>query len=118
MVGEELSTFDFAQLGVEVNRWATRNFGADRPSNSILLGVMEELGELSHAYLKREQGIRTTEDHDAAIVDAVADIVIYLADFCAVEGIDLQHAVEETWGKVKLRDWKKNPEGPDADEGV
>lgn len=114
-VGEiTLGVLNWRRLQTEVGLWATRNFGNDRDGKSILLGVMEEVGELSHAYLKREQGIRTNENHDANIEDAVADIVIYLADFCAVEGLDFQDAVEGTWAKVRLRDWKAHPEKGEA----
>jgi len=96
--------------------WVAHNFGTDRPAWHPLLGVQEEVGELSHAFLKRAQGIRVNEDHDAAIKDAVADIVIYLLDFCTAEGIDLQSVLAETWAQVKARDWKVAPESGVSDE--
>jgi NTP pyrophosphatase (non-canonical NTP hydrolase) len=71
-----------------------------------LLGIMEEIGELSHHYLKRAQGIRMSEDHEEGIKDAVADIVIFLMDFCSANDIDLQSAIEDVWAVVKKRDWK------------
>jgi len=93
----------------EVEEWSRKNFG-NQPSHLPLLGAVEEIGELAHAHLKAEQNIRTNEDHSAAKIDAVADAVIYLADYCAREHIDMQSAVTRTWGKVRQRDWKKNPE--------
>jgi len=93
-------------LQVELKPWVEHNFGS-RPSWQPLLGIQEEVGELSHAYLKRAQGIRTEENHTENIKDAVADILIYLADFCNAEGIDLQHELNETWSRVSKRDWKK-----------
>jgi NTP pyrophosphatase (non-canonical NTP hydrolase) len=72
------------------------------------VGVQEEVGELAHAFLKAHQGIRTSEDHAAAERDAVADIVVYLADFCNAREIDFQATLEETWAKVRQRDWKKD----------
>jgi hypothetical protein len=45
-------------------------------------------------------------------VDAIGDIVIYLADYCEREGISLSAAVEKTWETVMQRDWKKNAMGP------
>lgn len=72
---------------------------------------MEELGELCHAHLKREQGIRTSEDHRAKQIDAVADVIIYLCDYCALEGIDMETAVLSTWETVSKRDWKADPSG-------
>ena len=78
-----------------------------------LLGVCEEAGELCHAHLKAEQGIRGTQDeHLEAKKDAIGDIVIYLADYCSQQGIDLERSIENTWAKVKQRDWKQNPGGP------
>lgn len=67
-------------IQAEVAAWSQKNFG-DQPAWRPLLGIGEELGELNHAYLKREQGIRQDEDHDAAMRDAVGDIVIFLCDF-------------------------------------
>jgi len=97
------------KLQDEQRPWVAYNFG-DRPSWMPLLGVVEELGELAHAYLKRAQGIRTSENHTENAKDAVADIVIFLADYCSAEGFDLEAIVQETWDKVKQRDWKKNPD--------
>ena len=102
------SPLTLSRLQAEQAPWVLHNFGK-RPSYWPLLGAVEELGELAHAHLKAEQGIRTTEDHAANKIDAVADVVIYLADYCTAEGIDLQAAVEKTWEEVKLRDWKKSP---------
>lgn len=91
----------------EVSKWADHNFGDKRDP---FLGVVEEVGELSHAILKRKQGIRgTKEEHEEAIIDAVGDIVIFLADFCATQKIDFALSVALTWDKVKKRDWKKYP---------
>ncbi|KKL69661.1 hypothetical protein LCGC14_2112650, partial [marine sediment metagenome] len=103
-------TFTLRQLQEEQRPWVQHNFG-DRPDWMPLLGVMEELGELAHAHIKQAQGIRTREDHDANGQDAVADVVIFLADYCSARGWDLHDCVERTWAKVKQRDWKADPEG-------
>ena len=93
----------------EVSAWSRSNFG-DGESVDPLLGLAEEVGELCHAFLKRKQGIRgTPAEHQSAIVDAIGDITIYLADFCRREGLFLDEIVEHTWAKVKLRNWKENP---------
>lgn len=98
-----------SRVQAEQVEWVKHNFG-DRPSWQPLLGVQEEVGELSHAFLKRHQGIRGThEEHTADIRDAVADIIIFLMDFASSEGIDVREALEETWQKVRQRDWKKEP---------
>lgn len=93
----------------EVRVWADRNFPDAKP-HQPLLGVSEECGELCHAHLKMEQGIRGTyAEHVLAKNDAIGDIIIYLADYCGRNGIDLQAAVEIAWNEVKKRDWQNNP---------
>jgi len=98
------------RLQHDVAEWSLKNFG-DQPSHRPLLGVCEEVGELCHAHLKGEQGIRhSAEEIRAKKIDAAADIVIYLLDYCARESIDLEQAVQSTWDdQVSRRDWKGGP---------
>ncbi len=99
----------FHDLQSQVERWSLHNFD-DQPAYRCLLGAVEELGELCHAHLKSEQGIRGSKDsHQEAAKDAIGDIIIYLADYSAREGFDLQEIIEETWALVTKRDWKVNP---------
>jgi len=99
----------FRGLQDEQRPWAVHNFPGREPGDP-LLGAVEELGELCHAHLKRKQGIRgTPAELEVAAKDAVADIVIYLADYCTARGFDFQTLMEETWAKVKARDWKADP---------
>lgn len=93
--------------------WVDHNFG-DHTSEDPFKGIVEEVGELSHALLKRKQEIRTNEDHTAAIKDACGDICIFLMDFCRCEGFELSEALAETWELVRARDWTKNPENGDG----
>ena len=73
-------------------------------------GMVEELGELAHALLKKRQGIRTNQDHDADARDAYGDLRIFGYDLCnRMNWVDGQ-VVEETWDGVVKRDWTKNPE--------
>lgn len=52
----------------EQMKWRQKNFGDTYGSGyRPLLGIVEEVGELSHAHLKKEQGIRTNENHDTEI---------------------------------------------------
>lgn len=99
------------QFQREQAEWLARQPFAAGPSWHPLLGVVEEVGELSHAYLKRAQGIRGDDQtHEAKAKDAVGDVLIYLADFCSRMDFDLQQILDETWGAVKQRDWFLNPE--------
>lgn len=95
---------ELSQLQMEVREWAKKNF-PQAEKWEALVGLQEEVGELSHSFLKQHQNIRLEEDHRAKMVDAVGDIVIYLADFCHRNKIDMDTAVEETWSRVKQRDW-------------
>ena len=102
----------------EVSEWSHRNFPKQEPVHP-LLGVSEETGELSHAYLKREQGIRGTYgEHTEDMKDAVGDILVYLADFCNRNRLDFADCVKLAWSRVSHRDWVTDPEnGMDQDCG-
>ena len=102
---ENPPALDLRRLQLEVTRWAERNFHR-RESYQPLLGLMEEVGELAHAHLKEEQGIRgTPEELQAEARDAVGDIIIYLADYCNMRGWSMQVILEGVWKHVQQRDW-------------
>lgn len=87
--------------------WARRNFGDTHNLKNSVLGACEEVGELAHAVLKRDQSIRGTDDeHTEAIKDACADIIIYLFGVANSEGFILHDVLQEVWGKVMMRDWQ------------
>jgi hypothetical protein len=66
--------------------WQVYNFGVQDPE-LCLLGIAEEVGELSHAQLKLEQGIRgTPSEHNAKMRDAIGDISVYLLNFLSGTG--------------------------------
>ncbi len=98
------------QLQAKIVDWDVHQPWRDSPAWHNLLGLVEEVGELSHAYLKREQGIRTDEDHTAKIADAVGDIVIYLCGFCTRENISIDECIRTAWAEVVQRSWNENPE--------
>lgn len=87
----------------EQYEWSMRNFG---PQSAMLplLGVVEELGELAHAVLKREQGIRKDENHLHNEKDAIGDVCIYLMDYCNRRGFNLLQIVNTAWEEVRERD--------------
>lgn len=92
--------------------WVQRNFGP-RPSYQPLLGAMEELGELAHAHLKGEQGIRQGSikgNAEDLAKDAVADVVFFLMDYASANGWDFGELLLKTWSEVRTRDWKAYPE--------
>jgi len=112
--------FDLEKFEVEVNAWSRENFSRGI-SYQRLLGIVEELGELAHHFLKREQSIRMDEDHEMGIVDAIGDIVIFLIGYCQLEGISICDAIYRTWELVKGRKretWGKGEGGGVLPEGV
>jgi NTP pyrophosphatase (non-canonical NTP hydrolase) len=96
----------------QVGEWSRHNFGpASEMGYVALLGAFEELGELAHAHIKQLQGIRgAAAQHEEDARDAIADAIIYLADYCSTRDFDFQEIVESTWAQVRQRDWVKYPE--------
>jgi NTP pyrophosphatase (non-canonical NTP hydrolase) len=75
--------------------------------------MVEEMGELAHAMLKHEQGIRGLEDEVVArekIADAWGDWLIFSMGLLDAYGMDAQNLLETTWARVKLRDFRKDPQ--------
>lgn len=103
----------------EVREWAERNFAdtweEGQPMDPFL-GIVEEVGEISHAILKFKQGIREYDANKmhSEVRDGIGDLFIYMCDFCSRMGYDFQEIVEITWDQVKQRDWNKQREEPDA----
>jgi NTP pyrophosphatase (non-canonical NTP hydrolase) len=68
--------------------------------------MAEELGEIAHHLLKREQGIRSEGiDHAAEIRDGCADLIIFMMTLADNEGFILAEALNEAWDQVRRRDW-------------
>jgi hypothetical protein len=64
------------QLASDIDEWAQRSFPVHLPR----MGVLEEVGELTHCFLKRFQRIRGFESKEHFLkeaLDAVGDISIY-----------------------------------------
>lgn len=94
------------------SKWVSYNFPEQLP-HQPLLGLAEEVGELAHAHLKREQGIRgmdKTVAVDAKIKDSIGDIMIYLTSYCNANGYSLALCFIDAWNEIKDRDWVNYPE--------
>lgn len=91
------------------SEWSKKNFGPHYGSGyRNLLGLSEEVGELCHAQLKGEQGIRhTPEEIKKLKIDAIGDIVIFLCNYCDSQGLSLNECVISAWDEIKGRDWRK-----------
>ena len=82
------------ELQAEIEPWSLRNFPT-ADATQQLLGIQEEVGELSHAHLKEMQGIRQNEDHVEMAKDALGDIFVFLAGYAIRRGFALQDIVEQ-----------------------
>lgn len=91
----------------EQKEWARKNFPNSDDRDSVL-GMQEELGELSHSVLKQRQGIRLHENHEAKISDAIGDLILFILDFCNKRNLDAQDTLVKVWDEVKMRDWTQN----------
>jgi NTP pyrophosphatase (non-canonical NTP hydrolase) len=92
--------------------WIARNFPGDTGIHCRTLGLVEEVGELCRALVKREQGIRgTTEEWDLEIRKELGDCFIKLLDVAEQTGFDLATVATLRWMDVRQRDWIKNPLG-------
>lgn len=105
---------NFRQLQEEHYAWVNHNFPEQlrdpTRKDDGFDGLVEEVGELARARLKRRQGIRYTKEQcDELEQDAIGDAIIFLTSYCTAHGIDLQTVVEKTWNEVKKRDWIKYP---------
>jgi len=100
---------ELSEFQKEVKGWADHNFPDGEPWEP-LVGAMEELGELSHAHLKEHQSIRIETNYFLDKQDAIGDIIVYLADYCNRNGLDLEWCVSSAWKVASSRDWIKYPE--------
>jgi NTP pyrophosphatase (non-canonical NTP hydrolase) len=100
---------EFESLQYEHSRWLAHNF-PNQEAHEPLLGLVEEVGELSHAHLKLAQGIRgSREELVSQKEDAVGDIFIYLISYCCANELSLRNCIEDTWRTVQARDWVEYP---------
>jgi len=93
----------------DLAEWNRKNFG-EQPSYVFALGMAEEVGELCHYILKRQQGIREGANGNnlkAEIADSFADTVIFGIGLMSAEGLDAERILAETITKVLARDWRK-----------
>jgi NTP pyrophosphatase (non-canonical NTP hydrolase) len=105
---------DLEKTQEEILEWSTRNFGSvpnwQIPLRiSSFLGMVEEIGEIAHSILKMTQGIRgTKEEHIEKIKDGIADLMVFLLDFCGRNEMNADTLLRDVWNKVRERDWTKD----------
>lgn len=95
---------DVQETQQAIYEWSLEQFGDQDPKNP-LLGAQEELGEVSRIVLKNDQAIRQDEMAQEDLEMEVADVVIYLMDFCARNDVDLATGIDRARNKVLDRDF-------------
>ncbi|EGQ44328.1 MAG: MazG nucleotide pyrophosphohydrolase [Candidatus Nanosalina sp. J07AB43] len=96
---------DIAETQEAIYEWSLEQFGDQDPENP-LIGAQEELGEVSRIVLKEKQSIRQDEEFAEEDLEVeVADVVIYLLDFCARNDVSLSEGLHEARTKVLDRDF-------------
>ena len=105
---------NIARIQSEHKAWLAHNFPDQAPLDGFL-GIVEEVGELSHAILKYKQGIRghaagEVDHYTEDVADAIGDLFIFMCSFCNSNNLDLEYIILKTWDKVIVRDWQANPE--------
>lgn len=101
---------DLSMMQTEHVGWACRNFGPITTTTQFM-GMAEELGELAHALLKHEQGIRGVDETELLkkVIDAHCDLIIFSLGLASVLEYDLWEELEATWTEVSKRDWVLDP---------
>ena len=95
----------------EVMAWVDYNFpGSTQGDTMPLLGVMKKVGQLSDSHIRTNEPHKHDPEKARELKKAsIGDIVIYLADYCNQQGLDLDQCVEARWVEVRARDWKAFP---------
>lgn len=95
---------DVAETQEAIYQWSLEQFG-DQDSENPLIGAQEELGEVARIVLKGKQGIRQDELAEEDLEMEVADVVIYLLDFCARNNVSLAEGLHRARTKVLDREF-------------
>ena len=99
---------DLHGIQKQVGTWGKHNF-PEAEALWCVLGLQEEVGELSSVYLKRLEKIRPDKATVGAEIDAIGDVMIFLLHLCELRGFDAELVLGETWREVQKRDWQKYP---------
>jgi NTP pyrophosphatase (non-canonical NTP hydrolase) len=92
----------------ELSGWANHNFPTET-REIVVLGLVEEVGELCRTLVKKHQGIRgTAEEWDQEAFKEIGDVFIKLVHVCHVWGLDIEEVVSERWKVIRDRDFVAN----------
>jgi len=86
----------FSEIQIEVGEWSSENFPG-QPDVNPLLGAGEEMGEFAETINFDSE---PTEDE----IDSIGDTLVYLADLCAIRGLDYNKAYELSQDKEPVHE--------------
>jgi hypothetical protein len=92
--------------------WSFQDLWEDRvgPSHTY----MSYVKDLCHHHLKGAQGIRGgAEKHDFLMRNTLTGLLWWMDQAALDVRGDFLSILQETWDRVKLRDWQKNPNNAD-----
>ncbi len=112
------NNIDMSEFNSDISENMKNGFGIGSILK-VILHLQSAIGQVAHAHLKKEQGIRIGEDHNGKIRQGLENIVALLKylieDFFEVyiegirNGVILADVVWDTWQEVKKRDWIAYP---------
>lgn len=82
--------------------------------DELMRGLTIQVGRLSHATLKTDQGIRGKEDRRGGMIKALHHIFKLLYFFCRHFDKDTHNVITDTASRVLQRDWVKSPDSADV----
>lgn len=119
------------ELQRQIGEWSQRNFegnvshltGQSLYEIPSLLGVGEEVGEITSVVVKSHQGRfkGTAEEAEMKIKDGTADLMIFLCDFATRQNFSILEVLNNVWATVQKRSqvsWVEDKEKEDLKETV
>jgi NTP pyrophosphatase (non-canonical NTP hydrolase) len=94
---------DLTKLQQEIYRnKVARNFNVTDVGKEIVL-MVEELGELAHAYKDSDKKPAPNISHKAEMVDAVGDLMVYCLGLCEMLKVDAEDVLTTIVDQNKTR---------------
>lgn len=93
----------FSVFANNVRKWAAeRGIYEHSTSCAQLFKAVSELGETCDAHIKKDY---------AATKDGVGDVLVCLVNYCEMQRIDIEEAMEAAWNEIKDRKGRMVPGG-------
>jgi hypothetical protein len=90
--------------------WVEEYTGDESAGGDMFKRAREERLTPLTDYLAYPASVLRSEEFQAKRADALADLIIFAANYAMRCDIDLQAQVEQTWAEVRQRDWQAYPQ--------